>query len=215
MYRLWCIGDKLTTLDVSGCPNLEYLECTENALTTLDLSHNMNLDSMYLSCDPGVAVSRTGVEPSEVEPSEEETFPPETLYGEETVVLENIPGTIDEATNIFHMKDNTYHWQAEESDYNVTQGRRAEIQEEYLVLYGYFSLTTYPVPGRAQKEVVYIDREVTKIPLAQQVKYTFNGFASDLGTINAVLLDDAGRRKTLYFSVVDGVVTDIGSYMGN
>ena len=41
---LWCYGNQLTTLDVSGYPALSRLFCQENQLTALHLSNNTALD---------------------------------------------------------------------------------------------------------------------------------------------------------------------------
>ena len=38
LQTLYCFSNKLTTLDLSGCPSLEALACGSNQLTTLDLS---------------------------------------------------------------------------------------------------------------------------------------------------------------------------------
>jgi hypothetical protein len=165
------------------------------------------MDPIYLECDPGVRViwdeeETSEQETPEVETPEQETIPWETVYGEETFVLEEVPGELDEKTNILLLKDDTYHWRSE-SD-------RAEIEEDYLVLYGKYSLTTYPVAGRAKKNVVYLDRKVTKLPLAQQVEYYHNGFASSAQEIKAKLSDDNGQM-TLYFKVLNGEITEIGS----
>jgi len=40
-------GHMLTSIDVSGCPNLEVLDCPFGALVELDLTHNVNLKELY------------------------------------------------------------------------------------------------------------------------------------------------------------------------
>ena len=47
--NLYCPGNQLTSLDVSGCTALTELECYSNELTALDVSKNMTLTS--LSCE--------------------------------------------------------------------------------------------------------------------------------------------------------------------
>lgn len=45
---LSCYGNKeLTNLDVSGCPNLNYLDCDGNSVGTLDVSENPALEMLY------------------------------------------------------------------------------------------------------------------------------------------------------------------------
>lgn len=45
---LACVGNQLTTLDISGCQSLNYLNCSRNRLTTLDLTDCPALN--YLDC---------------------------------------------------------------------------------------------------------------------------------------------------------------------
>ena len=47
LRTLYCYENKLTVLDVSGCPNLSDLNCGVNLLTELDISHNTNLVDFY------------------------------------------------------------------------------------------------------------------------------------------------------------------------
>ncbi|MCX4334593.1 MAG: leucine-rich repeat domain-containing protein [Bacteroidales bacterium] len=49
LTHLYCGGNQLTTLDVSGCTALTHLYCDDNQLTTLDLSKNIALTGLY--CD--------------------------------------------------------------------------------------------------------------------------------------------------------------------
>ena len=44
-----CANDKLTTLDISNCPDLEELDCSDCNLTTLDISQNTALTRLI--CD--------------------------------------------------------------------------------------------------------------------------------------------------------------------
>ena len=46
--ELNCDNNRLTALDVSNCPDLQYLECDGNRLAALDVSNNPELN--YLSC---------------------------------------------------------------------------------------------------------------------------------------------------------------------
>ncbi|MDE6440905.1 MAG: leucine-rich repeat domain-containing protein, partial [Bacteroidales bacterium] len=48
LNKLECGNNQLTSLDVSGCPNLSYLECGNNQLISLDVSGCLNLSA--LSC---------------------------------------------------------------------------------------------------------------------------------------------------------------------
>ena len=48
LEELWCEGNQLTSLDVSGNTALKYLYCYSNQLTGLDVSHNTAL--IYLDC---------------------------------------------------------------------------------------------------------------------------------------------------------------------
>lgn len=43
--NIWGCG--LTELDVSMCPNLNYLDCSDNSITSLDLSNNPKLQRLY------------------------------------------------------------------------------------------------------------------------------------------------------------------------
>jgi hypothetical protein len=48
-------GHMLTSLNISGCPNLEVLDCPFGALVELDLSHNANLKELY--CESNLLTS--------------------------------------------------------------------------------------------------------------------------------------------------------------
>lgn len=47
LTMLYCDGNQLTTLDVSGCTALKGLRCDGNQLTTLDLSKNTALKNLF------------------------------------------------------------------------------------------------------------------------------------------------------------------------
>lgn len=49
LTHLYCGGNQLTTLDVSGCTALTHLYCDDNQLTTLDLSKNIALTGLDCS----------------------------------------------------------------------------------------------------------------------------------------------------------------------
>ena len=44
---LFCCGNQLTTLDVSGCKELVTLDCSNNQLTSLDVSNCSKLNTLY------------------------------------------------------------------------------------------------------------------------------------------------------------------------
>lgn len=47
LRTLWVNGNTLDSLDVSNCPELEYLDCSKNNLTTLNLSQNARLEKLF------------------------------------------------------------------------------------------------------------------------------------------------------------------------
>lgn len=49
LQRLYCQGNKLTTLDISGCPKLINFSCEDNELTTISLDANPDLASVNIS----------------------------------------------------------------------------------------------------------------------------------------------------------------------
>ena len=48
LQYLYCSGNQLTTLDISGCTSLQWLDCRNNQLTTLDISGCTSLQ--WLDC---------------------------------------------------------------------------------------------------------------------------------------------------------------------
>ena len=65
LTELYCDGNKLTSLDVSGASALTYLNCYANQLTSLDLSKNPALYILYcdgnqFDCD--ALISKYGIE---------------------------------------------------------------------------------------------------------------------------------------------------------
>lgn len=48
-YEFYCFNNNLTSLDISGCPELKELYCTNNHLKTLDLSSNNELETLECS----------------------------------------------------------------------------------------------------------------------------------------------------------------------
>ena len=46
MEVIHCVNNRLTSLDLSGCPNLRILRCWENSLSVLDLSGNLSLEEL-------------------------------------------------------------------------------------------------------------------------------------------------------------------------
>ena len=51
-----CEGNRITELDLSGCPALERLYCSENNIQILDLSNNTKIKEGYVSYDPTTQV---------------------------------------------------------------------------------------------------------------------------------------------------------------
>lgn len=53
--EIYCSGNNLTALDVSGFPDLRILSCSDNALTELDVSENPKL--IHLDCSRNLLTS--------------------------------------------------------------------------------------------------------------------------------------------------------------
>ncbi len=51
-----CEGNRITELDLSGCPALERLYCSDNNIQILDLSNNTKIKEGYVSYDPTTQV---------------------------------------------------------------------------------------------------------------------------------------------------------------
>lgn len=49
MTGINCFANELETLDISGLPNLQYLDCSMNELESLDIRSNTNLE--WLVCN--------------------------------------------------------------------------------------------------------------------------------------------------------------------
>ena len=52
LTELWCFGNQLTSLDVSGCTALTWLWCSENQLTSLDVSGCTALEQLWCQNNP-------------------------------------------------------------------------------------------------------------------------------------------------------------------
>lgn len=53
LFELYCVGNRLISLDVSRNPNLTELVCSSNQLSSLDVSGNPALTDLYCDINPG------------------------------------------------------------------------------------------------------------------------------------------------------------------
>ena len=62
LQQLWCEGNQLTSLDVSGLINLRHLFCNNNQLTSLDVSGLINLQWLWCEGNQLISLDLTGLD---------------------------------------------------------------------------------------------------------------------------------------------------------